>query len=119
MARKKEVTEEAAEKEISIWLGDAQQNLEDAVAQFTMQWEPAPKFALDVEVMDISQLRAAMGCRASGDYGDPWPTVERLLLDQGFRWRTIGFQRVMLLRERGGYVPDTGWEEAREIVTTN
>ncbi len=111
MARKKTMTEEEAEQEVSVWLGDAQQNIEDAVMAFAKQWISMPGFDIGVEVMDVRQLRDAMGIRASDDYGDPWPSVERLLLDSGFRWHQMGGQRVMFLKERDGFVPDTGWLE--------
>lgn len=112
MARKKEMTEEEAQKEVSIWLGDAQQNIEDSVVAFTSQWIPWPHFDLGVEVMDVARLRDVIGVRASDDYGDPWPTVERLLLDNGFRWSSLGGQRVMFVKENNNFTPDTGWVPA-------
>lgn len=115
MTRKKEMAREDAEKEVSVWLADAQSNIKDAVNAFMDQWQPWPGFGVGVEVMSQAQLRDAIGVRATMDYGDPWPSVERLLLDAGFRWQWLGGQRVMYLKERDGFVPDTGWEEAEEI----
>jgi hypothetical protein len=115
MPRKKEMTREDAEKEVSVWLADAQSNIEDAVNAFMDQWQPWPVFDVGVEVMDLCRLRGAIGVRATMDYGDPWPSVERRLLDAGFRWHSLGNQRVMYLKERDGFVPDTGWEDAEEV----
>ena len=92
----------------------ATDNIEAAVTTFVQQWMPAPQFAIGVEVMSVAQLRDAMGLRASIDIGDPWPTAEKLLLGMGFRWQSLSGQRVMYLREKDGFVPDTGWEEAEE-----
>ena len=69
---------------------------------------------MDVEVMTLPQLRDAMGLRASIDWGDPWPTAEQELLTLGFRWHWLGGQRVMFLKERDDFVPDTGWKDAEE-----
>ena len=90
-------------------------NIKAAVEAFARQWEPAPRFDLGVEVMDVGQLRDAMGLRASIDIGDPWPAAEQQLLAMGFRWQSLSGQRVMFLRERDGFVPDTGWQEAEEV----
>lgn len=92
----------------------AEDNITAAVCAFAQQWEPAPQFAIGVEVMGVAQLRDAMGLRASIDWGDPWPTAEKQLLAMGFRWQSLSGQRVMYLREKDGFVPDTGWEEAEE-----
>lgn len=93
----------------------ASDNIEAAVMAFSQQWEPAPQFAIGVEVMGVAQLRDAMGLRASFDWGDPWPAAEKRLLEMGFRWQSLSGQRVMYLREKDGFVPDTGWEEAEEV----
>lgn len=90
-------------------------NAEAAVMAFNEQWMPMPRFDLGVEVMDVRRLRDAMGLRATFDSGDPWPAAEKQLLLLGFRWHWLGGSRVMFLKERDGYVPDTGWEEA-EVV---
>lgn len=95
-------------------ISSAQDNIEDSVAAFVQRWMPAPKFDIGVEVMDQGQLRDAMGLRATIDLGDPWPLAERQLLDSGFRWQWLGGVRVMYLREKHGYVPDTGWDDAEE-----
>ena len=116
MTRKKEMSQEEAEKEVSVWLGDAQQNIEDTVAAFTRQWAAMPEFDIGVEVMDVGQLRDAMGLRASIDWGDPWPSAEKQLHDLGFRWQSLSGMRVMYLKERDEYKPDTGWEEAEEYI---
>ena len=92
-----------------------EENAIAAVEAFAAQWLSMPKFDLGIEVMDQRQLRDAMGLRATIDYGDAWPAAERLLLERGFRWHTLGSQRVMFLKEREDYVPDTGWEDAEEI----
>lgn len=95
-------------------ISSAQANIEDSVAAFVQRWMPAPKFDIGVEVMDQGQLRDAMGLRATIDLGDPWPLAERQLLDSGFRWQWLNGLRVMFLREKDGYTPDTGWEDAEE-----
>ena len=92
----------------------ATDNIAAAVMSFCQQWEPAPKFAIGVEVMGVAQLRDAMGLRASIDWGDPWPAAEKQLLEMGFCWQVLSGQRVMYLREKDGFVPDTGWSEAEE-----
>lgn len=89
-------------------------NTEAAVSAFNERWMPMPVFDIGVEVMDVRQLRDAMGLRATMEAGDPWPTAERMLLDLGFRWQWLGAQRVMYLREKGSYSPDTGWDDAVE-----
>ena len=93
----------------------AGENIEKMVAAFNERWMPMPGFGLDVEVMSVSQLRDAMGLRASIDWGDPWPAAEQELIEHGFRWHWLGGQRVMYLKERDDFVPDTGWEQAEEV----
>ena len=93
----------------------ATDNITSAVMAFKDQWMPWPQFDIGVEVMDAGQLRDAMGLRASIDIGDPWPAAENLLLSFGFRWQILSGHRVMFLKEREGYNPDTGWEEAEEV----
>ena len=93
----------------------AEGNIQAAVAAFNEQWVPMPRFDVGVEVMDVAQLRDAMGLRATIDIGDPWPSAEQELLRRGFRWHQLGGQRVMYLKERDGFVPDTGWEDAEEV----
>lgn len=92
------------------------ENITMAVQAFTEQWTPAPKFEIGVEIMDVGRLRDAMGLRASIDWGDPWPAAEKQLLEVGFRWQILGGQRVMYLKEKDGYEPDTGWQEAEEYI---
>ena len=93
----------------------ATDNIAAAVMAFCQQWEPAPRFAIGVEVMGVAQLRDAMGLRASIDWGDPWPSAEQQLLTMGFRWQSLSGQRVMFLREKDGFVVDTGWTDIEEI----
>lgn len=93
----------------------AKKNIDTMVAAFNERWMPMPGFGMDVEVMTVAELRDAMGLRAAIDIGDPWPTAEKLLMDFGFRWHWLGGQRVMYLREREGFVPDTGWEAPEEV----
>lgn len=93
----------------------AKDNIETMVASFAERWMPWPKFDLGVEVMDVGQLRDAMGLRATIDIGDPWPEAERMLIDQGFVWHWLNGYRVMYLKEKHGYEEPTGWEEAEEI----
>lgn len=90
-------------------------NVEAAVAGFAERWVSMPRFTEMCEVMDQGQLRDAMGLRATIDTSDPWPTAEKMLLEHGFRWHWLGGMRVMFLQERDGFVPDTGWEEAKEV----
>lgn len=93
----------------------AGENIRTMVMAFNERWVPMPGFAIDVEVMSVGQLRDAMGLRASIDWGDPWPEAEKLLHEFGFRWHWLGGQRVMYLRERDDFVPDTGWEVPEEV----
>ena len=94
----------------------AEDNITMAVQMFVDRWMPWRRFDLDVEIMDVGQLRDAMGLRASIDVGDPWPSAEKQLLDLGFRWQSLSGMRVMYLKERDDYKPDTGWEEAEEYI---
>ena len=91
------------------------ENVRMAVEEFAKRWISMPGFGLDVEVMSVGQLRDAMGLRATIDVGDPWPEAEKMLHEFGFRWHWLGGQRVMYLREREDFVPDTGWEQAEEL----
>ena len=95
------------------------ENVRMAVEEFAERWISMPEFGLDVEVMGVSQLRDAMGLRASIDWGDPWPAAEQELIGHGFRWHWLGGQRVMYLKEREDFVPDTGWETAEEVSATD
>ena len=105
--------EEIAPKKVTD-IDAATNNITAAVQAFNKQWMPAPNFDIGVEVMDVGRLRDAMGLRATIDIGDPWPTAEHQLLSMGFRWQMLGGQRVMYLKEKDGYEPDTGWQEAEE-----
>ncbi len=93
----------------------ADDNIKTAVEMFAERWIPLPEMAMPCEVMDVGQLRDAMGLRATIDLGDPWPTAERLLLQQGFRWHWIGSSRVMIMREREDMIPSAGWDDAEEL----
>ena len=93
----------------------AKSNIQELVEAFADRWISMPRFDLGVEVMDVAQLRDAMGLRATIDIGDPWPSAEQALMAFGFRWHWLGGQRVMFLRERDGFIPDTGWEDAEEV----
>lgn len=92
----------------------AKMNIETMVNAFARRWMPWEEFDIGVEIMDVGQLRDAMGLRATIDLGDPWPEAERLLLDMGFCWQWLSGQRVMLLKEKAGYQPETGWQDAEE-----
>lgn len=92
----------------------AKANIDAMVEAFADRWIPWPKFDIGVEVMDVGQLRDAMGLRATIDLGDPWPEAERGLLDMGFVWHWLSGKRVMYLKEKDGYEPPTGWQEAEE-----
>ena len=78
----------------------ARMNIESAVQAFAARWLPWPKFDIGVEIMDQGQLRDAMGLRAT--------------IDLGFCWQWLSGHRVMYLKEKDGYEPPTGWEEAEE-----
>lgn len=94
----------------------AKDNIKASVAAFADRWEPWPRFDIGCEVMDIGQLRDAMGLRASIDVGDPWPEAERLLTGQyGFRWHWLGSQRVMYMKEKSSCQIDTGWNDGEEV----
>ena len=90
-------------------------NATKAVEEFASRWLSMPTFTEECEVMDQRQLRDAMGLRATIEAGDPWPAAEQQLLNAGFRWHLLGGTRVMFLKEREGYKPDDGWDEAEEI----
>jgi hypothetical protein len=90
-------------------------NVTAAVAAFNERWMLWPRFDIGVEVMDVGQLRDAMGLRATIDWGDPWPAAEKQLMDYGFRWQTLSGHRVMYLKERDGFVPSDGWDVAEEV----
>lgn len=91
-------------------------NTEQVVEAFAERWISMPRFTEDCVVMDKSQLRDAMGLRATFESGDPWPKAERMLLDMGFRWHVLGGIRLMYLRERPGYRPDDGWSDGEEVA---
>lgn len=85
-------------------------NASEAAIAFAQRWMPMPSFTEHCEVMDVRQLRDAMGLRVT-DAGDPWPAVEQYLLSVGFRWHWLGTARVMFLQEKDDWEPDDGWEE--------
>lgn len=87
-----------------------QDNIEAAVYAFNERWASMPDFRMGVEVMDVRQLRDAMGLRATIDVGDPWPTAEKLLLELGFRWHWLGNQRVMYVMERDSFCGNDEWK---------
>lgn len=116
MGRKK--SEEDQEEKLPTKVTDipaAAENIMCSVDAFAERWMSVPEFGAGVEVMDARQLRDAMGLRASMDIGDPWPKAENLLLSHGFRWHWLGTQRVMFLKERGGYTPNDGWNDGEEV----
>ena len=95
------------------------ENTRAAVEGFAERWVSMPALSAQCEVMDVRQLRDAMGLRATIEYGDPWPAAERLLLQMGFRWHWLGSSRVMILRERDGYSGTSagggdGWDDGVE-----
>ena len=87
------------------------QNALSAVEEFARRYISMPRLTMDCEVMDVRQLRDAMGLRATIEYGDPWPKAEQELTTRGFRWHTLGGMRVMFLKEREDYEPDDGWDD--------
>lgn len=92
-------------------------NTEQAVGAFAQRYIPMPGFSMRCIVMDQSQLRDAMGLRATFESGDPWPKAEQLLLNAGFRWHMLGSTRVMYLMEREDTIPsDDGWSDGEEIM---
>lgn len=93
-------------------------NTEASVFAFVARWTPVPELTEQCEVMDVGQLRDAMGLRATIEAGDPWPSAECLLLGLGFRWHWIGSQRVMLMQEKDGY-RESGWTDVEEIEEDN
>lgn len=96
-------------------IDSAKSNTATMVCSFANRWMPWPNFDLGVEVMDVARLRDVMGLRATIDIGDPWPEAERMLIDQGFVWHWLNGQRVMYLKEKDGYVEETGWQDAQPI----
>ncbi len=93
----------------------AQNNIDTAVTDFARRWISLPTMVMPCEVMDQGQLRDAMGLHATIDLGDPWPQAEKLLLQSGFCWHTLGGSRVMFLREREDVIEGDGWSEAEEV----
>lgn len=96
------------------------ENTRAAVEGFAGRWLSMPKFSEDCEVMDVRQLRDAMGLRATIEAGDPWPAAEQLLFKMGFRWHWLGNSRVMFLREREDYTGTSagggdGWDDGEEL----
>lgn len=94
-------------------------NISSAVEEFARRYISMPKFDLGVEIMDQGQLRDAMGLRATIDIGDPWPEAEQELLEHNFRWHNLSGHRVMYLKERDDFIPDTGWQDAEEYKEDN
>lgn len=90
-------------------------NVMNAVKSFNEQWMPVPEFTEYCTVMDLRQLRNAMGLRSTMETGDAWPVAEQALLQLGFCWHWLGGSRVMYLQERDNCQIDTGWEDAEEI----
>lgn len=90
-------------------------NTMEAVDGFALQYISLPRMTMDCMVMDVGQLRDAMGLRATIEAGDPWPAAEQALLKHGFRWHMLGGQRVMFLKEREDFVSDDGWDTAEEV----
>ena len=115
MARKRNDDDEQEVKRL-MTVEEISESIEDRVAAFCQQYISLPRLMMPCEVMDIGQLRDAMGLRASIDWGDPWPSAEKQLHDLGFRWQSLSGMRVMYLKERDEYKPDTGWEEAEEYI---
>ena len=94
----------------------AKDNIDVAVLAFAERWISLPCMSLPCEVMDIGQLRDAMGLHATIDLGDPWPQAEQLLMKMGFRWHNLGASRVMYLREKEDFIDNGGWNGAVEIT---
>lgn len=116
MSRKKRDSEEPDVPKKVTDIEAAGENIRKAVEMFAERWIPLPAMAMPCEVMDVGQLRDAMGLRATIDLGDPWPSAERLLFKQGFRWHWIGSSRVMIMREREDTVPSADWDEPEEVL---
>ena len=93
------------------------ENTEKAVDDFADRYLCMPRLTERCEVMDQSQLRDAMGLRATFESGDPWPKAEQLLRERGFRWHMLGGMRVMYLMERDDMLPSEqdGWNDGEEI----
>lgn len=91
-------------------------NASEAAMAFAQRWMSMPSFTEECEVMDVGQLRDAMGLRVTFESGDPWPAVEKYLLAAGFRWQWLGTSRVMFLRERDGWSADDGWDDGKELI---
>lgn len=85
-----------------------------AVDAFAEKWISLPTLSMPCQVMDIGQLRDAMGIYATIDNGDSWPLVEKLLRERGFSWHQLGGSRVMYLRNRDELV-DSVWQNAEEV----
>ena len=112
--KKKKVKKEDVSEEITIWLGPALANVENAVASFCERWIPLPKLIMPFEVMDQGQLRDALGIRVN-DLIDLWPKAERMLMEAGFRWHILGNSRVIYMREREDTIEDDGYDEVEEV----
>jgi len=117
MGRNKDKDKEPKDGQFVVTDLDAiKENAQAAVEAFAQRYLSMPRFDIGVEVMDKSQLRDAMGLRATFESGDPWPAAEKELLSHGFRWHSLGGMRVMFVKERPGYEPDDGWNDGVEIV---
>lgn len=92
-----------------------QSNVATAVENFNERWISVPNFTEYCTIMDIRQLRNAMGLRSTMEAGDPWPLAEQMLLNFGFHWHWVGGTRVMFLQEKENFQPDVGWEDGEEI----
>jgi hypothetical protein len=114
MKRKQDEEQEQAPSKVTD-IEAAKDNIHAAVYAFNERYASMPRFGLDVEVMDQRQLRDAMGLRATLDIGDPWPAAENLLLELGFRWRWLGGQRVMFVKERDSFITADGWDDGEEL----
>lgn len=89
-------------------------NTKEAVYMFIDRYLPWPRWEEGCEIMDVGQLRDAMGLRRSDMEGDPWPAAERALTQNGFILRSIAGTRALIVRERDDYHAPDGWNEAEE-----
>lgn len=108
----------ASEEEIPKKITDIdaiRRNVSAAVESFNERWMSMPYLTEYCTVMDLRQLRDAMGLRSTMEAGDTWPQAEQMLLQFGFRWHWLGGTRVMYLQERDNFHPDTGWKDVEEL----
>lgn len=113
MARKRNDDDEQEVKRL-MTVEEISESIEERVAAFCQQYISLPRLIMPCEVMDIGQLRDAMGLRVMPE-GDAWQAAEQMLKEHGMTLHRMGNMRVMFLRERDDFIEADGWTEAEEV----